>query len=446
PYYYHAERAVAGGLARLMQTQQDALEFLTVMDWQKIAGQSSDPAITLTEEQTRAVRMIFSNKVSVLTGGPGTGKSTITGNIIQFVQSFGNTVLLAAPTGRAAKRLSEATGMEALTIHRLLEFSPKNNAFGRNRASPLETDMLIIDETSMVDILLMHSLVDAIREGTHVLFIGDADQLPSVGAGNVLRDLIDSGVIPTIRLTQIFRQSENSYIIQNAHQINQGRMPEFPPDAADFFLFGMEDAQKVEDWIIDIAVNRLPEKFGIMAADIQVLSPMYRGPAGVNALNQRLQNTLNPVQAGKRQHQIGERIYREQDRVMQLRNNYEKLVYNGDIGVILQIDGGDQTVLVNFDNRFVQYDFSELDEIQLAYAISIHKSQGSEFPAVIIPVMKSHYIMLQRNLIYTAITRARRIVVLVGSRKAIAMAINNNQTSRRNTRLAVLLRESSPSV
>ena len=443
PFFYHAERAVASGLKRLMSTPHDALEFLTVMDWQKVAGESHDPGITLTDEQTRAVRMIFSNKVSILTGGPGTGKSTITGNIIQFVQSFGNTVLLAAPTGRAAKRLSEATGLDALTIHRLLEFSPKNNAFTRTRSNPLETDMLIIDETSMVDILLMNSLVDAIKEGTHVLFIGDADQLPSVGAGNVLRDMIDSVYIPTIRLTQIFRQSGNSYIIQNAHQINQGLMPEFPPDAADFFLFGMEDSQKAEDWIIDIAVNRLPEKFGLRTADIQVLSPMYRGPAGVNALNQRLQNTLNPAGAGKRQHQMGERIFRERDRVMQLRNNYEKLVYNGDIGEILQIDAEDQTVLVNYDNKFVQYDFSELDEIQLAYAISIHKSQGSEFPAVIIPVIKGHYIMLQRNLIYTAITRARKIVVLVGSRKAIGMAINNNQTNRRNTRLSLLLKESS---
>ncbi len=443
PYFYHAERAVASGLKWLMNTPHDALEFLTVMDWQKVAGESHDPGITLTEEQTRAVRMIFSNKVSILTGGPGTGKSTITGNIIQFVQSFGNTVLLAAPTGRAAKRLSEATGLDALTIHRLLEFSPKNNAFARTRSNPLETDMLIIDETSMVDILLMNSLLDAIKEGTHVLFIGDADQLPSVGAGNVLRDMIDSEYIPTIRLTQIFRQTGNSYIIQNAHQINQGQMPEFPPDAADFFLFGMEDSQKAEDWIIDIAVNRLPEKFGLRTADIQVLSPMYRGPAGVNALNQRLQNTLNPPGAGKRQHQMGERIIRERDRVMQLRNNYEKLVYNGDIGEILQIDAEDQTVLVNYDNKFVQYDFSELDEIQLAYAISIHKSQGSEFPAVIIPVIKGHYIMLQRNLIYTAITRARKIVVLVGSRKVIGMAINNNQTNRRNTRLSLLLKESS---
>lgn len=439
PYYYQAEHAVAAGLKKLMVTSKDALGFLSNFDWQETAGQPAVQELVLTAEQQQAVKMIFSNKVSILTGGPGTGKSTITGAIIHYVQSFGNSILLAAPTGRAAKRLSEATGLEALTIHRLLEFSPKNNAFTRDRSHPLDTDLLIIDETSMVDILLMNSLIDAVQEGTHVLFIGDADQLPSVGAGNVLRDMIDSQAIPTIRLTHIFRQAENSYIVQNAHAINQGQFPEFPPDSADFFLFGTEDSQKAEDWIIDIVTRKLPEKFGIRPEEIQVLSPMYRGPAGVNALNQRLQNALNPAGAGRRQYQSGERIFRERDRVMQLRNNYDKLVFNGDIGEIQRIDTEERLIVARYDERTVPYEYSELDETQLAYAVSIHKSQGSEFPAVVIPMISGHYIMLQRNLLYTAITRARRMVVLVGSRKAIATAVNNNKTTRRNTRLGALL-------
>jgi len=441
PYYYQAEMAVAEDLFRLMITGKDSLGFLSAVEWKNAAQNSLSTGFELTDEQSEAVKMVFTKKVSILTGGPGTGKSTITGSIIQYVQSFGNTVLLAAPTGRAAKRLSEATKLEALTIHRLLEYSPKNDAFLRNRSNPLETDLLIIDETSMVDLLLMKSLLDAVADGTHVLFIGDADQLPSVGAGNVLRDMIESGVIPTKRLTHIFRQSENSYIIENAHLINQGKSPVFPGDAEDFFLFSMEDSQKSEDWIVDIVVHRLPGKFGISPNEIQVLSPMYRGPAGVTALNQRLQHALNPLRLGSNQHQSGERIFREKDRVMQLRNNYDKLVYNGDIGEIVRIDPEEQVMDVNFDGRIIHYEFNEIDELQLAYAISIHKSQGSEFPVVVLPVIKSHYIMLQRNLIYTAITRARKIVVLVGSRKAISIAINNNQTNKRNTRLSELLKE-----
>lgn len=437
PYLHQAEVMVAERLLELMNTKKDFLSVFVNMDWDRARNWLDEAVeIELTLEQQEAVRIALSQKVSILTGGPGTGKSTITGSIIRLLLSFGRSVLLAAPTGRAAKRLSEATGLEALTIHRLLEYSPAGNSFTRNRKNPIKADMLIVDETSMADILLMKHLLDAVPEGMHLLFIGDADQLPSVGPGNVLGDMIESEVIPVQRLNRIFRQSENSYIIENAHRINQGELPVFSKDAEDFFLFKMEDPQKAEDWIIDIVTHRLKSKFGVESKDIQILSPMYRGPAGVNKLNKRLQDATNPKRRNRAEIQMGERLLREGDRVMQIRNNYDKLVFNGDIGTVARINGEDQYLEVRFEDRLVQYEFTQLDEIQLAYAISIHKSQGSEFPVIVLPILTSHFIMLQRNLIYTAITRARQIVVMVGSRRAISIAVKNNKTSERNTKLA----------
>ncbi len=443
PYFYNAEQAVAENLLRLIKTSRDRMGLFVTANWDQAAEwlQQSDK-IRLTIEQMSAIQMAVSNKVSILTGGPGTGKSTITGNLIRLLLSFGLSVLLTAPTGRAAKRLSEATGLEAATIHRLLEYTPTNHGFKRNRKHPLNTDLIIVDEASMIDILLMHALLDAVSDGTHVLFIGDQDQLPSVGAGNVLKDMIESEVIPVKRLTQIFRQSEDSFIIENTHRINRGDLPEFSEKANDFFLFNMESAEKVEEWIVDIVTNRLKNKFGISAKEVQVLSPMYRGPAGVSSLNQRLQQAINPVKARGIEFRSGERLLRVGDRVMQLRNNYDKLVFNGDIGNVVNIDLEEQHLEVDFEGRTVSYEFTQTDELQLAYAISIHKSQGSEFPVVVLPLLTHHYIMLQRNLLYTAVSRARKMVVMVGSKKAIGMAVRNNQTATRNTRLCQLLKTS----
>jgi exodeoxyribonuclease V alpha subunit len=415
---------------------------LQSMDWE--AGYKwldGIAPVPLTQEQKNAVKMAITQKVCILTGGPGTGKSTVAGSIIQLAKSFGQSVLLTAPTGRAAKRLTEATGMDAMTIHRLLEFTPVSNDFKKNRKNLLNTDLLIVDETSMVDIILANHLLDAIADGTHILFIGDQDQLPSVGAGNVLRDMIDSGVVPVLRLMNIFRQSEDSFIIENAHRINRGEMPVFSKNANDFYLFAMEDPQKVEDWIIDIVANRIINTFGVKPQDIQVLSPMYRGPAGVSMLNKRLQEKLNPPRRDKTEYRSGERLFRKGDRVMQLRNNYDKLVFNGDIGTVNHVELEDQWLEIDFEGRHVSYEFSQLDEIQLAYTISIHKSQGSEFPVVVLPMLTNHFILLQRNLLYTAVTRAKRIVVLVGSKRAISIAVKNNRTAERNTRLAELLRD-----
>jgi exodeoxyribonuclease V alpha subunit len=442
PPFYHAEVGVANRLHRLMQAPVDRLACFAGTDWHKaFAWLDARTSLRLTERQMAAIRMALCERVSVVTGGPGTGKSTITSSLIRLLRAKGCSVLLAAPTGRAAKRLAEATGFEARTIHRLLEYKPTaGSTFLHDSDNPLDADLVIVDEVSMVDLLLMNHLLSAIAPGSHLLLIGDSDQLPSVGPGNVLHDLIASGAIPVTRLDTIFRQAEDSFIVVNAHRINQGEMPLLPRNSRDFFLFAESDAQRAADWVVELVARRIPAKFGLdPLEDIQVLSPMHRGAVGVSELNERLQAVLNPPSPRKAERQHGQRLFRQGDRVMQLRNDYERSVFNGDLGQVRGIDAENQLLTVSFDGRPVQYEFSELDELAHAYAISIHKSQGSEFPAVVIPLLTQHYMMLQRNLLYTAVTRARRLVVLVGSKKAIAIAVRNNRINERNTRLALRL-------
>jgi exodeoxyribonuclease V alpha subunit len=389
----------------------------------------------LSEEQRSALDMALTHPVSILTGGPGTGKTTCLKALITTLEDQGITYALASPTGRAAKRLSEATGRPARTIHRLLEYSPVEG-FKHNDENQLALDFLVVDEASMLDLLLANNLLKAVRPGTRVLLVGDVDQLPSVGAGDVLRDLIDSRIVPVTRLNTIFRQAAHSKIITNAHLINQGKSPEFSQGDGDFFLFAAEDAAAAADWILQIVTERIPQKFGFDAIhDIQVLAPIYRGPAGVTALNERLQEKLNPPENNKPERRLFGTVFRLGDKVMQTQNNYDKDVYNGDIGFIDAIDTIEQTLKVNFDGRTVTFDWSESDQLSLAYVVSVHKAQGSEFPVVVMPVVTQHYTMLQRNLLYTAITRARKLCVLAGSRRAISMAVRNNKVTQRFTAL-----------
>jgi exodeoxyribonuclease V alpha subunit len=391
----------------------------------------------LSDEQQSGIQMALTHPVSVLTGGPGTGKTTCLKALITTLETQGMTYALASPTGRAAKRLSEATGRPARTIHRLLDYSPLEG-FKHNEENPLDVDFLIVDEASMLDLLLTNHLLKAVQPGTRLLFVGDVDQLPSVGAGDVLRDLIDSRIVPVTRLNTIYRQAAHSMIITNAHRINQGKFPDFPKggNEGDFFLFPAEDAAAAADWIIRIVAERIPQKFGFDAIhDIQVMAPIYRGPAGVIALNDRLQEKLNPPANHKPERRLFGTVFRLGDKVMQTQNNYDKDVYNGDIGFIQSIDGIEQNLTVHFDGRTTTFDWSEADQLSLAYVISIHKSQGSEFPVVVMPIVTQHYTMLQRNLLYTAITRARQLCVLAGSRRAVQMAVQNNKVTQRFTAL-----------
>ncbi|MGC9347578.1 MAG: SF1B family DNA helicase RecD2 [Anaerolineae bacterium] len=444
PPFYYAEQGVAGKIRQLLDTPRDRLAMFQDIPWDIAFGWLEERRpLQLVEAQRAAIKMALTQRFSILTGGPGTGKSTITGSLIDLLRAKGCSVLLAAPTGRAAKRLNETTGLPAKTIHRLLEFKPGlGNTFLRDRENPLDADLIIVDEASMIDILLMNHLLKAVEAGSHLLLVGDVDQLPSVGPGNVLRDLIGSGEVPVTRLETIFRQSEDSYIIVNAHRINQGQMPIVTREAADFFLFKQPDPEVAADLVVDIVARRIPGKFGHdPRQDIQVLSPMHRGAAGVSALNQRLQAKLNPPDHRKPEKDHGSRVFRQGDRVMQIRNDYERQVFNGDMGAITNIDLEDHLVTVDFEDNPVAYEFTQLDELVHAYAVSVHKSQGSEFPAVVIPILTQHYMMLQRNLLYTAVTRARQLVVLVGTHRAIAIAVHNNRIARRNTRLAERLIE-----
>ncbi len=439
------DRAQGGSLGktqgRLFDRTQDG-PFDTAQDRPTTGGQVT---LQLNEAQRRAVRAALTHKVTVLTGGPGTGKTTAVQTVIRLLERHRHSYALAAPTGRAAKRLSEATGRPARTIHRLLEFSPTTgHTFQRDEAHPLEVDMVIVDEVSMLDLLLANHLLKAIPPTSHLLLVGDVDQLPSVGAGNVLRDIIESGVAAVVRLEEIFRQEEGSWIVRNAHRINQGQTPIFAREAKDFFLFVQEDPEEAAELLVDIVQRRIPRRFGYDPVDdVQVLSPMYRGPVGVSNLNARLQLVLNPPGAKKLERRFGGRIFRLGDKVMQIRNNYDKEVFNGDMGRVVRIDPVDQLLTVRIDERLVTYDFGELDELMHAYAVSIHKSQGSEYPAVVVPIMTTHYILLQRNLLYTAITRAKELVVIVGTRRAIAIAVHNDKIAERHTALDVRLRGNS---
>jgi exodeoxyribonuclease V alpha subunit len=402
--------------------------------------------IELAPTQREAIRSATTEKVLVITGGPGVGKTTIVRGIIEIFAAKGERIALAAPTGRAAKRLSESTGCEAKTIHRLLEFDPGIGGFKRDRDNPLDADLLVIDEASMVDVVLMNQLLRAVPEWCCVVFVGDVDQLPSVGPGTVLRDLIDSGVVPVVRLTHIFRQASASYIVQAAHAINSGQLPVSAPDpSGDFFFIEADTPEAVTDRIITMVRDRIPVRFGLDPfRDIQVLSPMNKADLGAHALNQRLQEVLNPPSGAIRQVERFGRTYHVGDKVLQVRNNYQKEIFNGDIGRITRVDTVDQELLVDFDGREVAYDFDELDELVLAFACSIHKSQGSEYPAVVIPLHTQHYVMLQRNLLYTGVTRGKKLVAIVGSRKALAIAVQRQDTAFRYTMLRHRLQATSP--
>ncbi|MCB1135055.1 MAG: ATP-dependent RecD-like DNA helicase [Chlamydiia bacterium] len=394
----------------------------------------------LATEQIAAVQRAVTDKVLIITGGPGTGKSTITKAILAITAKLTSKIVLAAPTGRAAKRMAEICHRSASTIHSLLEFDFKAGGFKRNRDHPIECDLIVIDEASMIDTVLMYSLLKAIPSHARVVFVGDIDQLPSVGPGNVLRDMIDSDTLPVCRLEQIFRQGKGSRIILNAHRINRGVFPEInsEPDS-DFFFIEREDTEEVLNTLIGVVTQRLPKKYGFNAIDdIQVLAPMRRGPIGIENLNFLLQERLNPKGD---QIQRGGHTYRVGDKVMQIRNNYQRDVYNGDVGRIRAIDQDEQQLLVTFDGKDVDYEFGDLDELVLAYAVSIHKYQGSECPCVVMPVHTSHFKMLHRNLLYTGVTRGKSLVVLVGTKKALAIAVRNNEVLRRYTGLQHCLKQ-----
>jgi exodeoxyribonuclease V alpha subunit len=442
--FAHAEVGVAAGLERLLRAPSVIAPFYRAARWEHVFAHLAErDGVPLTGRQQDAVRMALTSKVSILTGGPGTGKTLTTRTIIRLLNARGYRACLASPTGRAAKRLSEATGAEAKTIHRLLEFSPQGGMhFKRNADRPLECDLLIVDEVSMLDVLLANHLLKAVPPTAHLLLVGDADQLPSVGPGRVLRDLIESGAVPSVHLDAIFRQQEGSDIIANAHRINSGEPPLFAGGAGgDFFFFAAPQPDRCAELAVELVAERIPRRFGFdPLRDIQVLSPTHRGPAGVANLNALLQAALNPPRAGGAEKHYGSNLFRIGDRVMQMRNNYDLDVYNGDIGVVVAIDAAEQLLTVRYDERDVPYDFAILDELTLAYAISVHKSQGAEYPVVVVPLLMQHFNMLQRNLLYTGVTRARQLVVLVGDRRAIIRAVENNQVVERYTGLRQRLR------
>ena len=389
--------------------------------------------------QILAIETAAQSKVLILTGGPGTGKTTTTLGIIKAYKTARANILLAAPTGRAAKRLSETTGMEAKTIHRLLEYKPPEG-YQRNEENPLDGDVLIVDECSMIDIMLMYNLLKAVPDTMTLIMVGDIDQLPSVGAGNVLRDVIESGAFPVIRLTKIFRQAQSSRIITNAHRINKGLMPDLSNGKdTDFFFIEKENPEEAADEIVNLVKTRLPQHYRIPSSAIQVLAPMQRGVVGATNLNQMLQDALNPAGDGLKR---GGFLFKTHDKVMQIKNDYDKEVFNGDIGEVSDINLEDRELTVSFDNRSVVYDSSELDELVLAYAATIHKSQGSEYPVVVMPILMTHYVMLQRNLVYTGVTRAKKLLVIVGTKKALSMAVRNTSIDKRNTLLAKRIKES----
>lgn len=432
--FFVAESQMAEQLLLLQNTDSGvrAVDSDKMLEW---VEQKLD--INLAERQKEAIAMAAREKIMIITGGPGTGKTTIINALVRIFNGLKLKITMAAPTGRAAKRMKETTGWDALTVHRLLEFNPREGSFKRNRDCPLETDVLIVDEVSMVDIMLMYQLLRAVPLHAILILVGDVNQLPSVGPGNVLSDLIGSGRFPVVELKEIFRQSRRSRIVSNAHRINEGKLPYIDNpegrELSDFYFIEEEDPQKVVEKILDLCQHRIPDRFFFHPVrEVQVLTPMHRGIVGTMNLNVELQKALNPQGY---ELSRGGRSFRVKDKVMQLVNNYEKDVYNGDIGWISGIDAENQQMVVNYDGRWVSYDFSQLDEIQLSYATSIHKAQGSEYPAVIMPILTQHYLLLQRNLVYTGVTRAKGLVILIGTKKAMAMAIRNNKTQKRFTRL-----------
>lgn len=436
--FHRAETSLANSLLRLLRTSADRLPAFAQVDWSKaLAWLHGSSGTELAEEQEQAVRLALTSKVAVLTGGPGCGKSFTVKSIITLAAAKRAKIVLAAPTGRAAKRLTELTGHPAATVHRLLQLRPGGDP-AHDRDNPIDADLIVVDEASMLDLVLANKLVKAVPPGAHLLLVGDVDQLPSVGAGEVLRDVLAAEPIPRVRLTRIFRQAQQSGVVVNAHRINAGQPPVFG-EYPDFFLFPCDEPEATAALVVDIVATRVPAKFGIHPRDIQVLAPMHRGPAGAGNLNLLLQQALAPHRDGVPERRHGARVFRVGDKVIQIRNNYDKGVagvFNGTVGVVTQLSLQDRQLLVRTDeDENIAYDFDELDELQHAYAITVHRSQGSEYPAVVMPLTMSSYTMLQRNLVYTAVTRARRLVVLVGSRKALAIAVRTAGTGRRHTAL-----------
>lgn len=437
PFYY-AELGVANQFSRLLSSRNRERNSPLDIDT-SLRHLEMEMHIRFAPQQREAIHTALSEQAMILTGGPGTGKTTTTVGMIRLFEAEGRRIALTAPTGRAAKRLSETTGREAKTIHRLLEFSPQENGFKRNRRNPLEADVVIVDEMSMVDMVLMNRFMQAIRPGATLILIGDTDQLPSVGAGNVLRSLIDSGKIPVIKLTEIFRQAQQSMIVTNAHRINTGEFPQLTgPADRNFFFIEETEPMAAAELICSLISERLPRHYNYHPLDdIQLLCPMRRGVLGSENLNKRLQEVLNPVGRTSSPEAIrGWQAFRVGDKVMQVRNNYDYEVFNGDIGRIIGINSVDKKVRVQFPDKQVDYDMADLGELVLAYATTIHKAQGSEYPAVVIPLHTQHYLMLQRNLLYTGITRAKERVVIVGTKQALGLCIRNNQVMERNSYLA----------
>ncbi|MFJ8308320.1 MULTISPECIES: ATP-dependent RecD-like DNA helicase [unclassified Streptomyces] len=439
--FHRAELSLAGQVGRLLRTGEDRMPGFGDVDWDKALGWlAGRTGAELAPEQQEAVKLALTSKVAVLTGGPGCGKSFTVRSIVELARAKKAKVVLAAPTGRAAKRLAELTGAEASTVHRLLELKPGGDA-AYDKDRPLDADLVVVDEASMLDLLLANKLVKAVAPGAHLLMVGDVDQLPSVGAGEVLRDLLaEGGPVPNVRLTRIFRQAQQSGVVTNAHRINSGSQP-VTSGLDDFFLFVEEETEDAGRLTVDVAARRIPARFGLdPRRDIQVLAPMHRGPAGAGTLNGLLQQAITPARPDLPEKRFGGRVFRVGDKVTQIRNNYEKGkngVFNGTVGVVTSLSLDDQrlTVLTDEDEE-VPYDFDELDELAHAYAVTIHRSQGSEYPAVVIPVTTGAWMMLQRNLLYTAVTRAKKLVVLVGSRKAIGQAVRTVSAGRRFTALA----------